>query len=831
LQMHKLCMGCMSEKGDNKICPICGWNEDLVSENPVHLRAGTLLYDKYIVGKVLGNGGFGITYLGWDKVLSRKVAIKEYLPQQFSTRYAGENNVTIFTSDNELQYNSGLEKFLEEAKILAKFGDHQNIVSVYDFFKLNNTAYIVMNYVDGITLKEYLNAMGESIQYAKALGIIGPVMNALNSVHKVNILHRDISPGNIYMCKNGQIKLIDFGASRQVVGDLKSLSVILKPGFAPEEQYRSRGVQGPWTDVYAVAATFYRMLAGQAPQEALERLSEDTIEWESECWKDVPVDAIACLKVALSVRSKDRYQSIKDFSNELFKNDNLYNIIQSSSEELGSEVDTIAKEIDRNKQNNYIDTKVVSALNHDNIDLDKTVIRSHNGGATSVNVPNEGTKYIKNSDTNPEPMVIVALCTRCGEKLYENEMYCSNCGNKAISQIESPKNDISTKMDSTILRQSNVNEGATILEKSNVNEDSTRLEESNVNGDSTILKESNVNDEGSTKLKESNVNKGSTLLEESIVNEGSIILKESTELPKSVVKVTMSRRKKYVIFAAISLLVILGIFSIKFLLIRYGESQIKAVNSTKKATDSVKVKAKEVIQTISKEEAINIASKIVGELPKGYHLDYDSIQKIDNKEYHMIHFYETIIDNQQTGASHKATCEWYYIDISDGNIYRMDTATGKLVKVTEKWSGQLKKQQIVYSKYTNDKFGFSIDYPSDLLTKVMPLSQNGSIFSSKDDSVKLTVSGKNNVSNQNVKSVYNDVIKEHSDAPYKTQQNNWFVVSWIDGDKIYYEWCTVGRGSINTYIAIFPESQKKYFELVLNHLNSSFKNPGVGKSH
>jgi serine/threonine-protein kinase len=337
--------------------------------------------------------------------------------------------------------------------------------------------------------------------------------------------------------------------------------------------------------------------------------------------------------------------------------------------------------------------------------------------------------------------------------------------------------------------------------------------------------------EGSTILEESNVNEGSTILEESNVNEGSIILKESTELPKSVVKVTMSRRKKYVIFSAISLLIILGIISIRFLLIGYGGRQIKAVNSTNKAIDSAKVKSKEVIQTISKEEAINIASKIVGELPKGYHLDYDSIQKVDNKEYHMIHFYETIIDNQQTGASHKATCEWYYIDISDGNIYRMDTATGKLVKVTEKWSGQLKKQQIVYSKYTNDKFGFSIDYPSDLLTKVMPLSQNGSIFSSKDDSVKLTVSGKNNVSNQDVKSVYNDVIKEHGDAPYKTQQNNWFVVSWIDGDKIYYEWCAVGSGSINTYIAIFPESQKKYFELVLNHLNSSFKNPGVGKSH
>ena len=627
-------MGCMSDKGDNKICPICGWNEELVSENPVHLRAGTLLNDKYMVGKVLGNGGFGITYLGWDKVLSRKVAIKEYLPQQFSTRYAGEKNVTIFTSDNEQQYNSGLEKFLEEAKILAKFGDHQNIVSVYDFFRLNNTAYLVMNYVDGITLKEYLNAMGESIPYTKALGIIGPVMNALNSVHKVNILHRDISPDNIYMCKNGQIKLIDFGASRQVVGDLKSLSVILKPGFAPEEQYRSRGVQGPWTDVYAVAATFYRMLAGEAPQEVLERLSEDTIEWESECWKDVPVDAIACLKVALSVRSKDRYQSIKDFSNELFKNDNLYSIIQNSSEELGSEVDKIAKEISRNKQRNYVDTKVVSALNQDNIDLDKTVVRSRDGGATSINVPNEGTKCIKNCDTNPKPMDIVMLCSRCGEKLYKDEMYCSNCGNKAISQIESPKNDISTKMDSTILKKSSVNEDSTIYKDSSANIEPTIYKESSKNSDSTLYKESN----------------------------------ESAELPKSVVKVTMSRRNKYVIFSAISLLIILGIISIRFLLIGHGGSQIKAVNSTNKAIDSAKVKPKEVIKTISKEEAINIASKIVGELPKGYHLDYDSIQKIDNKEYHMIHFYETIIDNQQTGASHIATCEWYYIDISDGNI-------------------------------------------------------------------------------------------------------------------------------------------------------------------
>lgn len=391
LQDNQLCMGCMGDKGNNKICPICGWNEEQVPENPLYLLPRTIINEKYIVGKVLGHGGFGITYLGWDKVLNRKVAIKEYLPQQFSTRHPGEKDVTIFTNDYGRQYHDGLERFLDEAKILANFGDHQNIISVYDFFKLNNTAYIVMNYVEGITLKEYLDWNGGRISFDKALEIIAPVIKALEAVHEVNILHRDISPDNIYMCKSGQIKLLNFGASSQLVNDTKSLSVILKPGFAPEEQYRSKGVQGPWTDIYAVAATFYSMISGEEPPEALERLADDTIEWDNEIWGNVPESAVNCLKVALSVKAKDRYQNIKEFSQTLFPEGNIDKLIQDSLENIKAEVEVITKEISSKEQQNS--------------QLDDSVM----------------------------------FCRECGTKIKKGTNFCSKCGAKVSSSQENTK--------------------------------------------------------------------------------------------------------------------------------------------------------------------------------------------------------------------------------------------------------------------------------------------------------------------------------------------------------------------------------------------------------
>jgi serine/threonine protein kinase len=312
-------MGCMAEKGDLTQCPSCGWVEGSEPESPQHLKPGTILQGKYLVGRALGQGGFGITYLGWDVNLKLRLAIKEYLPQDLASRTPGHTQVSVYTSQNYRdQFEYGLEKFLQEAQTLAQFEGHPNIVSVRDFFRENDTAYIVMSYVEGITLKEHLALSGNIILVDKALSIIMPVLDALVAVHEVGILHRDISPDNIFINHKGQVILIDFGAARQSIGEKgHSLSVILKPGFAPEEQHRSKGVQGPWTDIYAVAVTLYRMITGQMPPESLDRLVDDTLIPPSGYGIALSADQEAAILKAVAVRAEDRFRTVRDFQRAL----------------------------------------------------------------------------------------------------------------------------------------------------------------------------------------------------------------------------------------------------------------------------------------------------------------------------------------------------------------------------------------------------------------------------------------------------------------------------------------------------------------------------------
>jgi serine/threonine protein kinase len=276
------------------------------------------LENKYLIGRVLGQGGFGITYLAWDLNLNLKLAIKEYFPQELASRAAGYNKVSAYAGSMGSQYEYGLDKFLQEARTLAQFEGHPNIVSVRDFFRANDTAYFVMSYVEGITLQQYMAEKGGRLPVDQAFGIIMPVLDALQVVHAAEVLHRDISPDNIYINQRGQVILIDFGAARQAIGEKgRSLSIILKPGYAPEEQYRSKGVQGPWTDIYAVAATTYHLLTGQQPPEALERLSEDGLIPPSELNVDLGEREEKALLKALAVRGPDRYQSVQDFQADL----------------------------------------------------------------------------------------------------------------------------------------------------------------------------------------------------------------------------------------------------------------------------------------------------------------------------------------------------------------------------------------------------------------------------------------------------------------------------------------------------------------------------------
>lgn len=319
MDQERLCMGCMAEKeNDVANCPDCGFTEGAEPESPFYLPPRTILEGKYLIGRVLGQGGFGITYLAWDLNLNVKLAIKEYFPQDLATRASGNSQIYAYTGSMSSQYEYGLDKFLQEARTLAQFEGHPNIVSVRDFFKANGTAYFVMSYVEGITVKDHLKNSGGILPLDQAHGIIMPVLDALREVHSVNVLHRDISPDNIFINNKGQVILIDFGAARQAVSEKgHSLSIILKPGYAPEEQYRTKGVQGPWTDIYAVGATFYHLITGKQPPEALERLDEDTIEPPRQLNVDISETEENALLTALSLKAKNRYQSVQDFQTAL----------------------------------------------------------------------------------------------------------------------------------------------------------------------------------------------------------------------------------------------------------------------------------------------------------------------------------------------------------------------------------------------------------------------------------------------------------------------------------------------------------------------------------
>ncbi|MEE3450695.1 MAG: PASTA domain-containing protein [Acutalibacteraceae bacterium] len=322
---EKRCLGCMERFPDKlKMCPYCGYVVDTPVENAVHMEPGTLLADRYIIGKVLGYGGFGVTYVGWDGKLRQKVAIKEYFPTEFSTRMPGKTMLTIFNDQKKKeQFESGLEKFIDEAKRLAKFQNTPGIVKILDAIEENDTAYIIMEYLDGETLTEMLDREG-TIEEDKAVEMLMPVMKSLEVVHKTGIIHRDIAPDNIFITKSGDVKLIDFGASRyETTSHSRSITVIIKPGYSPEEQYRSRGDQGPHTDVYALAATLYKMVTGVVPPDALERRASceekrrDIIKLPHLLNKNISKNTENALMNALNVRIEDRTPDIKSFITEL----------------------------------------------------------------------------------------------------------------------------------------------------------------------------------------------------------------------------------------------------------------------------------------------------------------------------------------------------------------------------------------------------------------------------------------------------------------------------------------------------------------------------------
>ena len=326
----KICFGCFEQYDDSfDICPHCGYAEGTEPELATYMRPGAILNERYVIGRALGHGGCSVTYLAWDALLLHKVAIKEYLPSEYATRRPGESRLTIFSGKEGEYFQFGKEKFLDEAKRLSAFQNEDGIVHVYDCFSANETAYLVMEYLDGITLSEYLKKEAAVLPQGriapeKAISMLTPVMLSLQRVHDSGMIHRDIAPDNIMLLKDGGVRLIDFGAARHAVHDCgKSMTVIIKDGYSPEEQYNSHSVQGPAADVYALSATLYQMITGITPPGAIERgeylqkHKRDMLPPPSKFNKAVTKTQDTAILNGMALHTQDRTQSVAELYEEL----------------------------------------------------------------------------------------------------------------------------------------------------------------------------------------------------------------------------------------------------------------------------------------------------------------------------------------------------------------------------------------------------------------------------------------------------------------------------------------------------------------------------------
>lgn len=314
------CLYCMTGSYDSLtgVCPVCRHDKNYTNADH-QLPIGSIIGGRYLVGRALGQGGFGITYIGWDIPKEQKIAIKEYFPSGCTARKKDNYTLTPYDdSESKNIYETGKSRFLNEAKRLKEINDVSNVVRVSAFFSENNTAYIIMDYVEGISFKKYLYDRGGKISLSDALEKLHPVVTALSEIHKKNILHRDISPDNIILSPLGAV-LIDFGAAREYSFETPTSKTInVKTGYAPMEQYDTHGKQGPWTDVFAFASTVYRAVTGILPANAIKR-SENSSELKPphELNPGInPYEEEVLLK-GMEIDIQKRYQDIDSFYRDL----------------------------------------------------------------------------------------------------------------------------------------------------------------------------------------------------------------------------------------------------------------------------------------------------------------------------------------------------------------------------------------------------------------------------------------------------------------------------------------------------------------------------------
>ena len=300
-----------------EVCPHCGYVDGSPPAEAYHLAPGEILNHKYIVGTAIDSGGFGIIYRAWDAQMEQVVAIKEYFPNGVVSRVPGQNDVIVYSGKNREVFRKGVDRFLVEARNMAEFSQ-PDIVALYDYFEENNTAYIVMEYLDGVSFKEYLKERGGRIPSGEVVDITLHVLAALEEIHSHHIIHRDISPDNVFLCSNHRVKVIDFGAARFSSGEESSnFSTIVKPGYAPAEQYRTKSRQGPFTDLYALGACMYQAATGEKPQESLARAMHDDLRPPKELNPEVPEYLSDIIMKAMAMDEDERFQSSEEFMKAL----------------------------------------------------------------------------------------------------------------------------------------------------------------------------------------------------------------------------------------------------------------------------------------------------------------------------------------------------------------------------------------------------------------------------------------------------------------------------------------------------------------------------------
>ena len=309
------CINCFAPLGNGSVCPCCGFDHGAYMVQPHQLRPGAMLHGRYIVGRALGQGGFGITYVGFDTSLACKVAVKEYFPEGAALREAAQTPAVSCYPSQAVRdrYGVGLRKCMNEARALAQLGAIPSIVRVQDFFQENGTAYIIMEFVEGVTLNAWLKRRSQRPDYRDAVELMAPVGAALEKIHAKGFVHRDVSPDNIMIDEDGAPKLLDFGAVKAVTtGGSVTENPVVKRGFSPIEMYSTKDKIGPWSDIYAYCATLCYILLGRPPEEPMDRLDDDTV---AAGLADAvsPAQGAALLK-GLAYRPSQRYQTAAEMT-------------------------------------------------------------------------------------------------------------------------------------------------------------------------------------------------------------------------------------------------------------------------------------------------------------------------------------------------------------------------------------------------------------------------------------------------------------------------------------------------------------------------------------